>query len=81
MNIGLFALELTDYVGLGLSKEGKLMRHRLNSAKNPVKGVICSDNYSPNDVEQFFLLSCDEVLRDNNKFDISKIKSDMIITV
>lgn len=51
MNIGLFALELTDYVGLGLSKEGKLMRHRLNSAKNPVKGVICSDNYSPNDVE------------------------------
>ncbi len=46
--VNLFSLQVTDFVGIGLSKEGRLMRHRLNTPKNPVKGVVCSTNYDPN---------------------------------
>ena len=44
----LFVMQLTDYVGFGLSKQGELMRFRLND-KYFIKGVLCSSNYEIED--------------------------------
>jgi hypothetical protein len=54
------------------------MRHRLNTPKNPIKGVVCSTNYDPNDVEVFYVLACSDVLRDNVKFSLEHSKSGLI---
>ena len=43
----LFSAGLTDYVGWGLSKVGKLLRFKLGNSKYPIKGVVCSTNYDP----------------------------------
>ena len=66
----LYVLQLTDYVGFGLSKKGELMRFRIESGngnKYAVKGVLCSSNYEASDQSVISIFGCEEVFAANQK--------------
>lgn len=66
------------YVGFGNSKSGQLFRFSLLNPLTPVKGLICSSNYNPNNEEVFIQIDCNTIIRNNIKFDTSLIKLALI---
>ena len=68
LNTNINAFAINDYVGFALSKQGQLIKSNLNTKANPVKGVVCSTNYNPDDVIPYLEIGCEEILQDNIKF-------------
>lgn len=51
------------------------MRFRLDDAKYPVKGLVCSTNYDPQNQEVVINYGCDDICAGNNKCEFEKGES------